>query len=231
MRCNLHETANIEKKKEVLQASHASFLFRKFSMNRSSGARRGMLPIDSFTHRTTMLFPLLLLSQNTIMSIPSDAASPPLFPSNTFKDFQHPPMSVEETLDLFHQAASNADLSTYFSCFATDGYFMGTDIQERWTIPEFYSYTKPYFDQGHGWTYTPIMRNITYHPNCTSTSSIAWFDETLHNERLGTTRSSGVVVRDNHQENWKIAQYHLTIPIPNHLADAVVQMIRQVDQV
>jgi hypothetical protein len=172
--------------------------------------------IDSLT--TTMLFPLLLLSQNTIMS-------------NTVKDFQHPPMSVEETLDLFHQAPSNADLSTYFSCFATDGYFIGTDIQERWTIPEFYSYTKPYFDQGHGWTYKPIMRNITYHPNGTSTSLVAWFDETLHNERLGTTRSSGVVVRDSHQEHWKIAQYHLTIPIPNHLADAVAQMIQQVDQV
>ena len=146
------------------------------------------------------------------MSIPFSSSSP----------LQENPPSVEETLDLLHTAASNADLETYFSLFsASNGTFLGTDLQERWTIPEFYLYAKPYFDQGQGWTYTPISRNITYH-----NSYIAWFDEILQNDRFGSARSTGVVVREDDAHPWKIAQFHLTVPIPNHLMDTVVGIIK-----
>jgi hypothetical protein len=39
------------------------------------------------------------------------------------------------------------------------------------------------------------------------------------------TRSTGVLIREDGA--WKIAQYHLTIPIPNDLANRVVKMIRE----
>jgi hypothetical protein len=64
--------------------------------------------------------------------------------------------------------------------------------------------------------------------------NVAWFDEILDNERFGTARGSGVLVveEDSNEEQtkktrkWKVAQYHLTVPIPNALMDKVVEMIR-----
>jgi SnoaL-like domain len=132
-----------------------------------------------------------------------------------------PLATVEETLDALHTAASNADLEAYFKVFAPNAIFLGTDLQERWTMPEFYIYAKPHFDQGQGWTYTPVSRNITYYND----NSTACFDEILHNDRFGMTRSSGVALRQSNQL-WKIVQYHLTVPIPNHLMDTVVQIIK-----
>jgi SnoaL-like domain len=164
--------------------------------------------------------------------------------------------TVDETLDRMHTAAAKADLESYFDCFTDDGCFIGTDSTERWTIvPDFYNYTKPYFDQGIGWTYTPVSRHIKYLNNealptasgiaavTTSadtstnmlpppTATVAIFDEILSHERFGVTRNSGVMVlqRLAPQEMnfiWKIVQYHLTIPIPNRYVDTVVKIIQQ----
>jgi hypothetical protein len=33
---------------------------------------------------------------------------------------------IEDVLDRFHKAASEADAETYFDLFATNGYFIGT---------------------------------------------------------------------------------------------------------
>jgi SnoaL-like domain len=132
-----------------------------------------------------------------------------------------PLTTVEETLDALHAAAANADIEVYFHAFAPDAIFLGTDLQERWTIPEFYLYAQPLFEQGQGWTYTPVSRNVTY---CNE-DSVACFDEILQNDRFGMTRSSGVALRQSNRE-WKIVQYHLTVPIPNHLMDTVVQIIK-----
>lgn len=43
----------------------------------------------------------------------------------------------------------------------------------------------------------------------------AWFDEDLESAGLGAVRGSGVLVRDPRSGAWKIAQYNLSIPIPN----------------
>ncbi len=52
----------------------------------------------------------------------------------------------------------------------------------------------------------------------------AWFDERLFNETYGETRGTGVLVlRDG---SWRIAQYNLTIPVPNELASDLVGRIR-----
>jgi hypothetical protein len=53
----------------------------------------------------------------------------------------------------------------------------------------------------------------------------AFFDELLDNAGLGETRGSGVMVREGGA--WKVAQYNLSIPIPNALADTVVGLIRK----
>lgn len=132
--------------------------------------------------------------------------------------------AVAVALDAFHQAASDADGDAYFGLFAEGGVFLGTDATERWTVPEFEVYARPYFDAGRGWTYVPLERFITV----AADGQTAWFDERLDNEGLGETRGSGVLVREEGGA-WKVAQYNLTIPVPNELAAEFVGRIRALD--
>lgn len=128
--------------------------------------------------------------------------------------------AVSRVLDALHDAAARADGDTYFGLFAQDGVFIGTDAGERWTVAEFRDYARPYFQQGQGWTYVPTERHV----RLSGDGSTAWFDEMLQNEGLGLTRGTGVLVRENGE--WRVAQYHLTIPVPNEIAGDVVEMIR-----
>jgi len=131
--------------------------------------------------------------------------------------------AVEVVLDAFHRAASEADADAYFGSFAAEGVFLGTDATERWTVDEFRAYAKPHFDRGRGWTYTPLERHVSISDD----GGTAWFDERLHNEGLGETRGSGVLVRRDGA--WRVAQYNLTIPVPNELAADLVERIRRLD--
>ena len=50
---------------------------------------------------------------------------------------------------------------------------------------------------------------------------VAWFDERLHNAKLGTCRGSGVLVRQEQDDGdgaWKVAQYNLMMAVPNEHA-------------
>lgn len=131
-----------------------------------------------------------------------------------------PDSTVEQMLDAYHKAASKADADAYFGFFSKDAYFIGTDANERWTIEQFKQYATPFMSKGQGWSYRPQKRCVHF----SSDRQVAWFDEILENDRFGVARSSGVVVREG--DRWKIAQYHLTVPIPNDLMDKVVAMIR-----
>ena len=131
--------------------------------------------------------------------------------------------AVEAVLDDFHRAASEADGDVYFGLFAAEGVFLGTDATERWTVDEFRAYAKPHFDRGRGWTYEPLERHVSISDD----GGTAWFDERLHNDGLGETRGSGVLVRRGGA--WKVAQYNLTIPVPNELAADLVERIRGLD--
>lgn len=128
---------------------------------------------------------------------------------------------IDETLTRFHEAAAKADGKTYFGLFAPEGVFLGTDAGERWTVGEFRKYAEPHFSKGKGWTYVAKTRNIDLAPK----GDTAWFDEILENANYGVCRGSGVLRLVDGQ--WKITQYHLTIPVPNSLADKVVKLIRE----
>lgn len=128
--------------------------------------------------------------------------------------------SVAAVLDGFHEAASRADGKAYLGALAPDAVFIGTDATERWSVPEFRAFAEPYFARGTGWTYVPTSRHVVIGPG----GAVAWFDEILENSSYGTCRGTGVLVR--REGGWKIAQYHLTIPIPNALAKDVVARIR-----
>jgi hypothetical protein len=128
--------------------------------------------------------------------------------------------AVATVLDRFHTAAAKADFAGYFALFAPEGVFLGTDAAERWTVSEFKAFAKPYFDRGRGWTYTVKTRHVFFSPDGTH----AIFDEHLDNASYGACRGSGVLRRSG--DEWRIVQYHLTIPIPNDLAGPVVKLIR-----
>ncbi len=134
-----------------------------------------------------------------------------------------PESRAADTLDQLHDLASRADGEKYFALFAEEAVFLGTDATERWTKAQFRAYATPYFDQGRGWTYhaRPGGRFITV----AADGSTAWFDEVLDNARMGECRGSGVLVLRGGE--WKIAQYNLTVPVPNDLMDTVTAMIRE----
>lgn len=131
--------------------------------------------------------------------------------------------AVSAVLDSLHAHAAHARFDPYFALFTDDAVFLGTDATERWTVDQFKAYAKPLFDRGRGWTYTMTERHIAFTPD----GHTAWFDELLDNAALGTCRGSGVLVHT--AGGWKIAQYNLTIPIPNALARDVVARIRALD--
>ncbi len=121
-------------------------------------------------------------------------------------------------LDDFHAAAAAADGVRYFAHFTEDGVFLGTDATERWTVPQFKAYCEPYFSKGKGWTYVPKERHVAIR------GDLAWFDEALDNAKYGGCRGSGVLQLVDGR--WKIAQYNLTLTVPNDVASKVVDVIR-----
>jgi hypothetical protein len=131
---------------------------------------------------------------------------------------------VADVLNTLHQAASDADGELYFSLFASDAVFMGTDATERWTVDEFKAFAEPYFSQGRGWTYTMKDRNIFL----STDGSTAWFDEVLWNGNYGTCRGTGVLVHTD--DGWKFMQYNLAIPIPNDLAGDLTDRIKEFEK-
>lgn len=130
-------------------------------------------------------------------------------------------MAIGEVLDAFHDAASRADGDLYFSLFAEDAVFIGTDATERWSVDEFRAFAEPYFSEGHGWTYTKTERNV----DLAVSGETAWFDEMLWNDKYGTCRGTGVLVLT--EKGWRIAQYHLTFPIPNDLSADFTSRIKE----
>jgi hypothetical protein len=129
--------------------------------------------------------------------------------------------AVDSVLTAFHEAAASADGKTYFNLLADDAIYIGTDASERWTVDEFRAFAEPYFSKGRGWTYTVTERHIAFAPG----GSVAWFDEILWNETYGVCRGTGVLVEEG--GIWRIAQYHLTFPIPNDLAREFTTRIKE----
>ena len=133
---------------------------------------------------------------------PGEAASPsPARPGTVDAE-------VGRILDDWHDAAAKADEPRYFAHFATGGVFLGTDGKERWTVPEFRAYSHPFFARGKAWSFRSTRRNVTF------IGDVAWFDEDLDTPNLGPARGTGVLVRED-KGTWKIAQYNLSVPIPN----------------
>ncbi|WP_082474323.1 nuclear transport factor 2 family protein [Chryseobacterium sp. Leaf201] len=122
---------------------------------------------------------------------------------------------ISTMLDSFNTAAAKADFNTYFSYFAEESSFIGTDASEVWDKQAFKVWAKPYFDKKTTWNFTSLKRNIYFSKD----GKLAWFDELLDTQ-MKICRGSGVLEKISGQ--WKIRQYVLSMTVPNEVVDQVV---------
>lgn len=151
----------------------------------------------------------LLATSILALSACGPASGPPV-------DSQAERAAVDGVLNDLHRLASEGDFEAYFGLYTPDAVFMGTDATERWSLDEFRGYAAA----SSGWTYHKMERNVFVDGD----GNTAWFDERLHNANYGETRGTGVLVKTD--AGWKIAQYNLTIPIPNDLAREFAERIQ-----
>ncbi|HKJ49317.1 MAG TPA: nuclear transport factor 2 family protein [Christiangramia sp.] len=130
---------------------------------------------------------------------------------------------VNKTIGKWHKAASEANFDNYFKLMTDDAIFIGTDATEKWTLPEFKKFSKPYFDSGKAWSFSTLNRDLYVHENL----RVAWFDELLDTQ-MGICRGSGVVMKE--KGNWKIHHYVLSIAIPNENVDEITKLKKDFDQ-
>jgi len=125
--------------------------------------------------------------------------------------------AINRVLDSYHKAAADAEWGAYFDLMSDDGIFIGTDARERWNKLEF----RQYSSGSNGWVYTSRERNINIAPD----GQTAWFDEALLSQSYGSSRGTGVLIRV--VQDWKISQYHLTLPIPNGMVRGITDQIKE----
>ena len=152
---------------------------------------------------------LVLLSAMSLAACASSPAAPPLTAAAPVADRAASEAAITRALDDFHDAAAKADEERYFAHFASNGVFLGTDATERWDVAAFRAYAHPHFTKGKAWTMRATRRAIAL----AADARTAWFDEDLATERLGPARGSGVLVVEGGA--WKVAQYNLTVTVPN----------------
>jgi ketosteroid isomerase-like protein len=125
--------------------------------------------------------------------------------------------NINKTLDAWHKAAAEAKFDTYFNMMAEESIFIGTDANENWNKKAFMAFSKPYFDKGKAWSFTPLERHVYLDKS----GKTAWFDELL-NTQMKICRGSGVLVKEG--KTWKIKHYVLSMTVPNDNTDDVIKI-------
>ena len=133
--------------------------------------------------------------------------------------------SINVVLNSWHKSAAEAKFKAYFKAMTDSSVFIGTDASENWTIAEFKSFSKPYFDRGNAWNFKPVNRHIYVNKQ----GDVAWFDELL-DTWMGVCRGSGVLLKDENSE-WKIEHYVLSVTIPNESVNEVIAVKKEKDSV
>ncbi|HEY6131989.1 MAG TPA: nuclear transport factor 2 family protein [Halioglobus sp.] len=116
--------------------------------------------------------------------------------------------SPEDTLDALHKAGVDADRSAFLSLLTQDVVLLGMAGGNRLEGQSARDFVSAQFARGDAWAYRSRARDI----RLSADGSVAWFDEALEQDQFGSGRGTGVLVRSD--EGWKIAQYHLTLPLP-----------------
>ena len=129
---------------------------------------------------------------------------------------------VNTFIDNWHKAATEANSKIFFGSMSTNSIYIGTDASERWTMEEFRSFAQPYFDRGKAWNFVPFDRSIQHYENT------IWFSELLHTW-MGVCRGSGIII--NEKGSLKIAQYHLSVTVPNDIIQDFIDLVENSSKV
>ncbi|MFM2385830.1 MAG: hypothetical protein RL660_587 [Bacteroidota bacterium] len=124
-------------------------------------------------------------------------------------------IAIAALLDTLNATAARAHYDAYFACYADSATFLGTDATEHWYKDSFMRWAKPFFDKKKAWSFKSVQRHIYFG----KAQDIAWFDELLSTQ-MKLCRGSGVVVKQGN--TWKIAQYVLSMTVPNDVTKVVV---------
>lgn len=127
---------------------------------------------------------------------------------------------VDQTLNDWHTAASQANFKAYFDLMDENSVFIGTAPNERWNKKDFMAFAKPYFDKGKAWDFKSTKRNITISKD----GNTAWFDEVLDTWMLDCS-GSGVLVKQGN--TWKIAFYDLHVLVENEKTDSFINLRKE----
>lgn len=122
---------------------------------------------------------------------------------------------INQILNDWHLAATDANFNNYFGKMDSISVFIGTDASENWTKKQFANFSKPYFDKGKAWDFKTLERNVYV----SEQGNFVWFDELL-NTWMGTCRGSGVLEKKG--DTWLIKHYVLSVAIPNDDVQAVI---------
>ena len=125
--------------------------------------------------------------------------------------------AVAKVLDNWHHYAATTNFESFFDLMTPEAVFIGTDATEHWSKSEFQKYAQPHFAKGKAWNFTSVQRTISFSKD----HQTAWFDELLDTQ-MKICRGSGVMQKENGQ--WKIAQYVLSMTVPNVHSAKVVEL-------
>lgn len=125
--------------------------------------------------------------------------------------------NLDTLVNCWHKAAGTANFENYFGFMSADFVFLGTAPGERWNKQAFATFSKPYFDKGKAWDFTPSNRIWMYGKD----STIAWFDEDLATWMRGC-RGSGILQKTNGK--WEIVYYNLTVLIENEKIKSFIEL-------
>ena len=151
----------------------------------------------------------------TVQAYAAQVTAPQLTKDNTSKPFP----KAAAVLDKLHQAATRADWDTYFSLYLPEAVFIGTDATEHWSMSEFEGYARP----TDGWEYT-VKNRVFVSVKTQNNDRVLMFDELLDSASYGLSRGTGTLIKTD--SGWKIAQYHLSFPIPNEIAKEITARIK-----
>ncbi len=117
--------------------------------------------------------------------------------------------SPEAALDALHKAGADANPTVFTALLAEDVVFLGMDAANRLEGQAVRNFVTDSFAKGNAWTFRSGQRET----RLSNDGTVAWFDESLAHDQLGHGRGTGVLIRMG--EGWKVAQYNLTVPLPN----------------
>ena len=125
--------------------------------------------------------------------------------------------NLDSLIDEWHLAAAKADYNGYFGLMNESFIFLGTADGERWDKQQFSDFSKPYFDKGKAWVFTPKNRKWNFSKN----KKVGWFDEDL-DTWMRACRGSGVKIK--RKGKWKLAYYNLTVLIENEKVKEFIEL-------